>query len=513
MGFGIRELKGLLGDYTPDTFENGRGGSKLSVIMLAAAADPLDSDTIYVAAEPDDLSRVFEGECFCAVACFPRDSVSLDLSELSIAKNLDLVFLSSSPAPEEIFSIISAALKEDSLLAQYSKDLLVLLFHGGTVQMMVDLAFEYMKRTICVFDTGYRLIAATWDHPNSEENAERIFENKFLDTDDIARMNLDNLHERVKKSPVPLLVRSKKIKGERIVSMINNRKDVGHFIIFAEDHPFEKIDLKFAELLRNSLDQQMKKDEFVQHAKGFNYEWFLKDILDGKRLMASSSNKHLTHLDKEFSKPIYCLVVEIARTPGAVSIDHVRSGFEALLPGVSTVVYSGQVVAVFSKKNKSFLKEEDVVRIERFCIENDLFCGMSNYFNSITDLPDYYNQALRAIQVGAGESSVSGLFVYTKHFVKHVASVFLQKENADTFCCPQMKQLIEYDKAKGKDLAKTLYMYLLCGNAYLAASAMFIHRNTMLYRMGLINELVSVDYKDPKLRQYLILSYEMMTAE
>jgi DNA-binding PucR family transcriptional regulator len=97
--------------------------------------------------------------------------------------------------------------------------------------------------------------------------------------------------------------------------------------------------------------------------------------------------------------------------------------------------------------------------------------------------------------------------------MKHIASIFLQKATADTFCCPQMSRLIEYDKEKDRELAKTLYMYLLHGNANAAASALFIHRNTMMYRMDQINKLVKIDYRDHSLRQYLILSYEMMTYQ
>ena len=511
MSFGVKEIKDLLERYRPTSFEYGTGGSRLSVATLSAVSAALDSDVIYIVAAPNDLSRVFQTEGLCAVMCFPAESVSYDLDEQCKTKCLDLIFLASSPEPEYIHTVVSAALKENNLLAQFSKDLLHLLYHDGTVQMMVDLAFKYIGRTICVFDTSLKLFAATWDNPNKEENSERIFKNRFLDNEDLVSMNYDNLHERVKKSPVPLLVQQKRFKGDRIISMINTKKDIGHFVIFSEDHPLREIDLKLAELLRNSIDQQMKKDEFVQHAKGFNYEWFLKDLLDGKNVFGSGSSKRHANLDKEFAGPLYCLVVEITRTPGAVSLDHIRSGFEAMLPGISTIIYNGQIVVVVSGKNKNTLSSEDISNIGKYCMANDLFCGMSNSFMSIAQLPEYYKQALNAIQEGAGENSASGLFAYNKYFIKHVASIFLKTEKAETFCCPQMKHLIEYDKVKGKELAKTLYMYLLCGNACSAASAMFIHRNTMLYRLGLINELVSIDYNDPHLRQYLILSYEIMT--
>ena len=75
-----------------------------------------------------------------------------------------------------------------------------------------------------------------------------------------------------------------------------------------------------------------------------------------------------------------------------------------------------------------------------------------------------------------------------------------------------MKQLIECDKKDGRNLAETLYQYLLNGTTATTAAAMFIHRNTLLYRLNLINEIVNIDYNDPIQRLYLILSYEMMRS-
>ena len=326
-------------------------------------------------------------------------------------------------------------------------------------------------------------------------------------------MNFENNHERVRKSPVPVLVQNKKYKGNRIISMINSKRNIGEFGIVEYERPFRELDFKLAEVLRNSLDLQMKKDEFVQHTKGFNYEYFLKDMLDGKYTVKADVNKRLTSLDKEFPEPIYCLVVDTMRTPGVVATNFIRNGFESMSAGISTIVYNGQVVVIISGRNKNALSDEEIADIEKHCVSNELYCGMSNSFKSIVRLPEFYRQAIRAIEVGAEQSKLPGLFVYQKHFMKHVVNVFLQKERADTFCCPQMDALIEYDRTKGKELAKTLYMYLLYGNANAAAAAMFIHRNTMLYRMSLINELVSIDYQDPLLRLYLTLSYEMMSNE
>ena len=69
---------------------------------------------------------------------------------------------------------------------------------------------------------------------------------------------------------------------------------------------------------------------------------------------------------------------------------------------------------------------------------------------------------------------------------------------------------MEYDQQNDTQLSRTLYMYLIHErNCMEAAKAMYIHRNTMVYRLKKIDSMVMIDYDDYEERQYLILSYQL----
>jgi len=511
MVFGIKEITGCLEDFKPAFYEYCEASRLTSAATLAASSDPLCLSTLHIVSSADELSR-FQNCTGCSfVACFSYESVHFDVDSFCRERKLDAAFLASSPSPEEVHACLSSAITESFVLARFSAELLEILFRDGSVQNLVDMSYKYFENPVNVFDAGYQLVAATWDYPNKDVLSEKIFRNRFLDSDDMKVINYQDTFDKVRKSTRPILIQHKKLNSNRIVSNINTRKDIGTLVVIEENQPFQEIDFRMVELLRNSIDMQMNRDNFILHAKGFNYEFFIKDLLDGKFVIKPGKNKRADYIDEKFPDPVYCLVVEPSRSIGALPISFVRNGFESMFSGIITVFYNGHLVIVISGKNKAALTEDDVALVNKFCSINELYCGMSNAFKNMARLPEYYKQALRAIQVGATETGTPGLFVYNNYFLKHIASIFLQKADADVFCCPQMSKLLEYDKNKGKDLAKTLYMYLLHGSTNAAASAMFIHRNTMLYRVGLINELVSIDYNDPMLRQYLILSYEMMS--
>ena len=59
--------------------------------------------------------------------------------------------------------------------------------------------------------------------------------------------------------------------------------------------------------------------------------------------------------------------------------------------------------------------------------------------------------------------------------------------------------LQEHDRARGSDLVRTLKTYFAAGtNASEAADRLFLHRNSMLYRLERIQTLTGLDLKDDR---------------
>jgi len=57
--------------------------------------------------------------------------------------------------------------------------------------------------------------------------------------------------------------------------------------------------------------------------------------------------------------------------------------------------------------------------------------------------------------------------------------------------------LMEHDRTRGSDLVRTLKTYFAAGaNASEAADRLFLHRNSMLYRLERIQKLTGLDLKD-----------------
>lgn len=75
-----------------------------------------------------------------------------------------------------------------------------------------------------------------------------------------------------------------------------------------------------------------------------------------------------------------------------------------------------------------------------------------------------------------------------------------------------VEPLVRYDRERGSDLVRTLRVYFACGtNASEAADKLFLHRNSMLYRLARIEKLTGADLKNPEAG--LILQLGLLAAE
>lgn len=393
----------------------------------------------------------------------------------------------------------------------FAETLLEGLFFDYNIQKMIDLVSPAFQNAIAVFDANYELLGANYDEIGKNEIGKKIMQQKGLGDDEIELLNhLNHIHHKVQSSPVPVVVHHPEIGYDQLIFSINPEKNVGHIVITAQNHPITENDKKMLVLLAHGIDQKLKNDTFIRNNRGFQYEYFLKDLLDGKLAVLSDKNKQFQYIEHYFTSRLYCIVIETARSSSAINISHIRNLFEAILPDSTSIIYDGEIVFIPYAQPYEVLPVTICKKLQEICTKYDLYAGLSNSFGKITQLPDYYKQALRAIELGISHQKSADLFRYSDFYLEHIEHLFLQKESAAVFCHPKIQVLEAYDQKHHTNLTDTLYQYLLHErNPNLTAESMGLHRNTITYRIRKIGDIVQINYDDPNERQYILLSYHL----
>ena len=117
-----------------------------------------------------------------------------------------------------------------------------------------------------------------------------------------------------------------------------------------------------------------------------------------------------------------------------------------------------------------------------------------------------FTQAQEAIRVSGNLRSVAGVHFYEDLIIYQLLSSGVENEKSAELYTLSIRSLVEYDKQNATNMVETLDCYFACNcNVSETAKALFIHRNTLIYRIDKIKSILGRDFKDSEERLLLQL--------
>ncbi len=144
-----------------------------------------------------------------------------------------------------------------------------------------------------------------------------------------------------------------------------------------------------------------------------------------------------------------------------------------------------------------------------------LAIGIGRPVDALIGLRDSYREARQAQLMARRLADPNPLYFGELNVYRLLFQLEYSPELA-SFCQETIGTLIEYDHAQGTDLVETLNAYFAHkGNLSATAEALFVHRNTLLYRMERIREISGLDLDNPETRlgiQLALRAHRLLTA-
>jgi hypothetical protein len=157
-------------------------------------------------------------------------------------------------------------------------------------------------------------------------------------------------------------------------------------------------------------------------------------------------------------------------------------------------------------------KYSDITLLKKEILANPFFkfyqIGFSMPFRSIEQLSLRCRQATFALN--KGENVQPPINFCNDYAFLYLTEQLFQQSKALELLHPALNILKEYDSNKNTKLYETLYQYLTHErNLVCTAKNLFIHRNSLLYRIQRINELTNSNLDSAIERLHILLSYEI----
>ncbi len=124
-----------------------------------------------------------------------------------------------------------------------------------------------------------------------------------------------------------------------------------------------------------------------------------------------------------------------------------------------------------------------------------------------------YQQALTAARYGMMLNPESRIYFYSHYFVYEMLDDYKKRYDLEDMYVQKLKYLMNPAEERYDNLA-LLRNYLLTERSISAtAKLMHMHRNSVIYRLGKIQEILALDLNDPDVRLRLLISFKILELQ
>lgn len=266
---------------------------------------------------------------------------------------------------------------------------------------------------------------------------------------------------------------------------------------------------------------EMAKAKAVSEAKKELRGDFLEGVLAGK-LPRAEMERLQSRLDHDTEQPHAVLAVAWVSSSASL-VRQLETAVNWILSSHNRPalvhVYGGNTICVFqalrsSDEDMSTAKElekrlREHLEAELEYKDERLITGLAGPANALVEWAEVYQQAVQAMRL-AQRLRLSSLVEYNSLGVYQLLTQLDDIPAVHTFSEQVVGPLAEYDKRHRSNLVDTISAYFEHhGNISQTAESLFIHRNTLLYRLDRIKDLTEHDLGQSDMRLSLHLALKL----
>ena len=393
-------------------------------------------------------------------------------------------------------------------------DLLSAVAKAKGIYSVVSVGYELLQNPVIVSDKSWKAIVVATDEKESDDKGFNEFLTQgALSLDTVSQDIKDKLTNRIEQAGTPFRYQGSSMKYARMFGrVLAGSRPVATVSVVELNRPFTDEDYVTVAMLCNAISAEMQKNKFLHYTRGLIYEELIVELIEGRDSSASPITERAKSLGVGMKKYIYVVTIDIKGFDAEkYSLSYMRDYFEKMISGSKALIYSDHIVIVASSARESGFIETELSDLRSFIAEYNMRGGVSRGFLRLEDLGEHYRQSLEALSIGARMGDDAILHNYDDYAVYHIAKACSQVAELRVFCQPKLETLMEYDKEHNTSFTNSLYVYLKYSrNITETAKALHLHRNSMIYHLKRIEEILGFSLIDSDTLLHIELSFRFM---
>ena len=291
--------------------------------------------------------------------------------------------------------------------------------------------------------------------------------------------------------------------------IIHESNLMGYFFAFHTSPNFDNLTMRLIPMLvQKTKDSLMRLKGFDDYLTSMRRN-ILSDAIAGASPLETQQRAKVASL--KFPDSMCVMVMRPLSYKEYGFLEYVlQPAVSKVLAGNTCFPWQSYLVAVLPADENGNLTAEMEKAFTEIAEEYHVLVGISNSFSDIAQFSRYYDQAQTAL-------SFSKRFSYNKplfYYLDYAFFVLLDHEDGsqtlDQYCHPALAKLQAYDEENNTELFETLMLYTQTGfSKSRTTKKLFLHRNSVAYRLQQIEEICGIDLSDEKLLFTMQISFNI----
>lgn len=409
--------------------------------------------------------------------------------------------------------VLNLVLELYESMKNWDKNMHIASLEGISPQEMIELSEGIIEYPLIIFDSSFNVIAYTKHITTDYKFFNLTVKSGYTHSEIIKKVKKDKIFQLLDAANEPVVQKSAgsdqkiniyvKISGEGVL--------LAYACIFCNTHEPEQGYIDIMKYFFMNLTLYFKQNHRNERYGNLMYENFILGLIQNKETPVEQIAEQLQYIEGIHMEGQFALVRFEFRQIENVPLPFVARELSNLFTNVKPFIYENTLYMLKIGKNKEEITA--ISQSERSVLDQtlqyyDYLCGYSKIFHEITEISTAYTQCGKALQFGNKMKRGERFFYYEEFYYYHILENAAKEISLVSLQNDEYKELKRYEAEHKQDYMNILMTYLKNeNNATSTGKSLYMHRNTILYTIKKIEEILQISFDNFYTKQDFIISY------